>query len=172
VRIAAPAFAVLTLVILFCLPPIIPTARAGPTFVSGTLTGNTTWTAPGSPYILTGDVTVPAGIILTLDPGVQVRFDTAPPASHSIVVLGTIHAVGRSDLPIVFTSNDPFPDRNDWVSIQFQRSVGCLVERAQFSSGSTPLDVSHSSPKIANNSHPESGHHESPVIGPKAAPLI
>lgn len=172
-RIAVVVVAVLLLVILSCLPPgRIPTARGGPTFVSGTLTGNTTWTAPGSPYIVTGDVTVPAGMTLTVDPGVLVRFDTAPPASHSIVVLGTILAVGRSDLHIVLTSNDPFPDRNDWVSIQFQRSVGSIVEWTEFSWGSTTLDIRQSSPRIANNSILESGLRAIQVIGPNAEPLI
>jgi hypothetical protein len=41
---------------------------------SGTLSGNTTWTKANSPYFLTGDITVPDSVILTIDPGVVVRF--------------------------------------------------------------------------------------------------
>jgi hypothetical protein len=33
------------------------------------------WTLVGSPYIVVGEVTVPAGQTLTIEPGVQVRFD-------------------------------------------------------------------------------------------------
>ncbi len=167
------AVLLLALVLVLSIPtPFVHTAGAGPTFVSGALSGNTTWTVPGSPYIVTGDVIVPVGVTLTVDPGVTVRFDTAPPASHSIVVLGTILAVGRFDSHIVFTSNDPFPDRNDWVSIQFQRSVGSVVEWAEFSWGSTTLDIRQSSPRIANNSILESGLRAIQVLGPGAEPVI
>ena len=40
----------------------------------GTLAGNTTWNPAGSPYLLTGDVTVPLGSVLTIDAGTEVRF--------------------------------------------------------------------------------------------------
>ncbi|HEX8436109.1 hypothetical protein [Archangium sp.] len=40
--------------------------------VQGQLATNTTWTLAGSPYTLTGDVTVPPWVTLTLEPGVQV----------------------------------------------------------------------------------------------------
>jgi len=152
--------------------PVLRTGSAGPTLVSGTLTGNTTWTIPGSPYVVTGDVIVPLGVTLTVEPGVQVWFDTTPPASHSIVVSGTLLAVGRPDLRIVFTSNDPFPDRNDWVSIQFQRSVGSVVEWANLSWGSTTLDIRQCSPRIANNTILESGLRAIQVLGPNAEPVI
>src|SRR5437867_13159398 len=112
------------LVLLFMPAPRSWTAAAGPTLVSGTLPGNTTWTLSGSPYIVTGDVTVPRDVTLAVDPGVQVRFDTAPPASHSILVYGRILSIGRSDLHVMFTSNDPFPDRNDWGSVQLLGSDG------------------------------------------------
>ena len=40
------------------------------TNVGGTITTNTTWTPAGSPYIMTGSVTVTQGINLTIEPGV------------------------------------------------------------------------------------------------------
>ena len=145
---------------------------AGPTPVSGTLTGNTTWNVLGSPYLVTGDVTIPAGITLVIEPGVQVRFDTTPPASHSIVVFGTLLSVGRPDLRVNFTSDSAFPDRNDWVSILFQGSNGSVVEWTEFSWGSTTLDIRQCSPRIANNTILESGLRAIQILGPNAAPII
>ena len=45
----------------------------GQTSVSGNVSG--TWNLAGSPYIITGDVDVILGTTLTIDPGVEVRFD-------------------------------------------------------------------------------------------------
>ncbi len=165
------AFLVATVLIVFP-APVLRTASGGPTLVSGTLTSNTTWTIPGSPYVVTGDVLVPIGVTLTVEPGVRVQFDTAPPASHSIVVSGTIISVGRPGLPVNFTSNDPFPDRNDWVSILLQGSSGSVIEWTEFSWGSTTLDIRQCSPRIANNTILESGLRAIQVIGPNANPVI
>lgn len=40
--------------------------------VGGLLTEDTVWTAVNSPYILTSTVQIPAGITLTVEPGVTV----------------------------------------------------------------------------------------------------
>lgn len=45
---------------------------AVPTPVGGLLATNTRWTAASSPYLLVSDVLVPAGITLSIDPGVRV----------------------------------------------------------------------------------------------------
>src|SRR3990172_12434736 len=45
---------------------------AGATLVSGPISTDTTWTLAGSPYRLTGNVTISAGVTLTVDPGVTV----------------------------------------------------------------------------------------------------
>ena len=140
--------------------------------MSGTLTTNTTWSLPGSPYLVIGDILVASGVTLTVEPGVQVRFDTTPPASHSILVAGTILSVGRPDLQVTFTSNDPFPDRNDWVSIRLDRSAGSVFEWTEFSWGSTTLDIRQCSPRIANNTILESGLRAIQVLGPNAEPVI
>jgi len=147
-------------------------ASAGPTAGSGTLTGNTTWTQPGSPYLVAGHVSVPIGVTLTVDPGVQVRFDTTPPASHSIVVQGSIVSVGRPDLKVTYTSDDPFPDRNDWVSILLDGSAGSVIEWSEFSWGSTTIDIRQCSPRIANNTILESGLRAIQILGPNARPVI
>ena len=162
----------LAILVLLVVPgPASRTVAAGPTIVSGPLTDNTTWDLAGSPYIVTGDVTVPVGLTLTVQPGVQVRFDTTTPGAHSIIVNGRIVSVGQPGLHAMFTSNDPLPDRNNWASIRIF-GPGSVIEYTEFSWGSTTIDIEQSSPKIANNTILESGVRAIQIIGPNAAPLI
>ena len=166
------AVALLGLLILIGLPMPASRPALAATTVSGTLAGDTVWSASGSPYIVVDDVTVPSNVTLTIEPGVQVRFDTAPTGSHSIHVFGRIVSVGRPDLHVLFTSDAPFPDRNDWVSVMLDGSVGSVIEYTDFAWGSISLDIQRCSPRIANNSILESGLRAIQVIGPNAEPVI
>lgn len=60
------------------------------TVTGGTLTSNTTFTAAGSPYTITDDLIVPAGITLTVEAGVTLNMK---PARH-IRVIGTLNLQG------------------------------------------------------------------------------
>ena len=59
------------------------------------------WEYAGIPYILGGDITVPAGLSLTIEPGVIVKGNSH---WHNLAVGGTLTAVGKPDSAIVFTS--------------------------------------------------------------------
>ncbi len=72
----------------------------GQTTVSGTQSG--TWTTAGSPYQVTGDITIPTGQTLTIEPGVTIEFQ----AHYRIYVQGKILANGTEANPILFTSVD------------------------------------------------------------------
>jgi hypothetical protein len=70
--------------------------------VSGTLpAGNTYWTPAGSPYLLNGNVSVPVGATLWIQPGVVVKFNGQ---GRMLTVNGTIQATGVGGNPVVFTS--------------------------------------------------------------------
>ncbi len=66
--------------------------------VSGTLTADTHWTMLDSPINFNGSVTVASGKTLTIDPGVVVNLQR-----YSLVIGGTIIAVGSEDQRIIFT---------------------------------------------------------------------
>ena len=79
------------------------------TIVPGGNIINQTWSAFGSPYIVQGDITVPAGYTLTIQPGVDVQFqagdqqaDGFDPSRIEMTIRGTLNAVGTQTQPITF----------------------------------------------------------------------
>ena len=81
-------------------------SHAGPpaplvTLVCGPITSNTIWALAASPYVVTCDVTVNAGVTLTVDPGVVVKFQFQ---SCDLIVEGRLLAQGMEANPIAFTS--------------------------------------------------------------------
>jgi hypothetical protein len=63
------------------------------TDVGGILSSNTEWTTAGSPYVVTSQVQIPAGVTLTIDPGVTVE-------GGNFLLNGTISAIGTASDPI------------------------------------------------------------------------
>jgi len=64
--------------------------------VSGAQSGR--WTLVGSPYVVTGNVVVPEGMKLTIEPGVVVKFA----GYYSIKVNGALSAMGRPLNKIIY----------------------------------------------------------------------
>lgn len=81
------------------------------TSLSGDLTSNLT--IAGSPYDVNGDVTVPAGSNISIDPGVEVRVQ----GNYSFTVKGKLSAEGTETSMIHFTSGRANPNRGDWKGI-------------------------------------------------------
>jgi hypothetical protein len=61
--------------------------------------GNVTWTAANSPYVVTANVTVPAGISLAIQPGVNVQFTEGA----RMTVNGKISVLGTPEQRVVFS---------------------------------------------------------------------
>jgi len=103
--------------------------------VSDTL-ATTTWTEANSPYRVTGDLTVPAGATLTIEPGVDVVFD----ADARFQVQGNLNAIG--------TEAD---------SIRFMKGTAASWRHIEITSGATRLAyvrVSDGCPKWSPASQP------------------
>ena len=95
-----------------CLAARAPQAQAAPrldgTEHTGTLTGNETLTPAGNPHYVNGSITIPAGVTLTLQPGVIVgSFNNYyTDQTGRIFVEGVLNAIGTPDNKITFTSKD------------------------------------------------------------------
>ncbi len=133
--------------VLFLLPLCLTTALGSPraghaaapdtTHVQGAITANTTWTASGSPYIVTGDVRVPDSVTVTVQAGVVVKFEQIGDHERKrrLIVRGTLNLQGTAGNRVVFTSSrddSPLaggdtngdgtktePSEGDWGYIQF-----------------------------------------------------
>lgn len=97
-------------VIIVLFAGLLPSGQAraaGPTFHSGTLSASETWHAADNPHILTGPVTVPSGITVTIAPGAVVQGNAHAGPLHTLLIQngGVVIAEGTAAAPIVFTNN-------------------------------------------------------------------
>lgn len=97
------------------------------TRVSGTLQGTNTWTKEGSPYIVTGDITVGTHASLRIGPGVSVRFKPNIASRGGVnefdlelLVKGKLVVEGAPGDSVIFTSDAEVPRWEDWQGIVAQ----------------------------------------------------
>lgn len=95
--------------------------------IPGYLTQNVTWTAAESPYILSGDLYIPAERSLIIDKGVTIKIqpttsgysDGTNTSKVDIGVEGTLMIQGTEAAPVSITSNASSPRSGDWQGIIF-----------------------------------------------------
>ncbi len=85
------------------------------TSVSGIISSNTTWTQNNSPYIVTGNILLSSGVVLNIEPGVEIKVGN----NFGIQIKGTLKARGNANNRITFTSNNSTPSNGDWSYIYF-----------------------------------------------------
>lgn len=78
----------MTVVVFSIATPVAASTGAPGGDVSGT------WTVSGLPYLINGDITVPAGQTLTIEPGVVVNFESA----YDLTDNGTFHSSANRGL--------------------------------------------------------------------------
>jgi parallel beta-helix repeat protein len=142
----------------------------GPTYVTTAISISTTWTKDNSPYVIQNDITIAKGAVLTIDPGVEVRF-TAPASGKvgsgpNLVIQGGLKAVGNSATPISFS---PAVTGSLWGAIYFYNCdsansllQGCMIKGGRIvCNGSSPTITqcaiygAKSGVEIAMNSQPQ-----------------
>lgn len=135
--------------------------------IAGRLPGDVTLTKAGSPYQVTYDLFVPEGVTLTVQPGVELRFDYRRGYYHpaaGLSVQGTLLARGTPEDKIVFRSARSSPTSCDWKGIVIQKPAkdprydselgryvdGCILEHCVIEHALTPLRMVSASPVISN----------------------
>jgi hypothetical protein len=106
--------------------------------VSGTLSGNNIWTATNGPYLVTGNLTIASGAVLTIQPGTSVYFGSG--VGITVNSGGRIDAEGNEFQHIRFTRN-PSASAN-WAGFTINSSQDNKIEFADIeyaSSGSRAL---------------------------------
>lgn len=107
--------------------------------ISGTLNGDVTLTADNGPYLVSGDLTVPAGVTLTIEPGTSLYFQDGV----RMTVGGRLLAEGTTYRSIQLTTNPDSPGA--WDGLYFadtdEDSRLVHVEQSFATGGSQSLEV-------------------------------
>lgn len=142
-------------------PYASPTPTRTPNYVGGTISAPTTWTLANSPYVVNNDVTVNNSVILTIQPGVVVKFQSG----KRITVNGTLAASGTVSNTIVFTSDkdDAYggdtngdgtatrPAAGNWGSISLNASASAsTLANTLIRYAITGVQITGSSPTLSN----------------------
>jgi hypothetical protein len=102
-------------------------------YVSGVITSDAVWRRDNSPYIISGNVGVDAGVRLRIEPGVVVVFK----GRYSILVDGRLEVYGAEGDSVLFTSLYPDTIRGDW--IYFRSGSRRDINYAIFEYGNTAI---------------------------------
>ncbi|MGD2150654.1 MAG: tetratricopeptide repeat protein [Desulfobacterales bacterium] len=137
----------------------------GPTTVQGSLAEDSIWHSGANPYCLKGDVIVPAGSILTINPGVMVKAD----AKSRLIIRGRLDVSGKKNAPVLFLAADK--DRN-WGGIIFERSSEkCRLSHFELHGSEIGFRIIESSPELVGGTVKEciTGIR---IEGSKASPVL
>ncbi|MBC7126390.1 MAG: right-handed parallel beta-helix repeat-containing protein, partial [Bacteroidales bacterium] len=93
------------------------TDDGGSNIINSDITTNTTWES-GKTYVISGSIGVD-GAILTIEPGVTVKFETGASLHIGYYNNATLIANGTTSKPIVFTSTAANPTAGAWEGITF-----------------------------------------------------
>jgi hypothetical protein len=116
----------------------------------------------GIPYFISGLTTVQNSATLTIEPGVELRFNPAATNPRLIIgesgtgTSGGLIARGTASQPIIFTSDAADPEPGDWANIVFRSNVtdDSIIAHAVIEYGGYPsqgnIYISGSSPAIQN----------------------
>jgi hypothetical protein len=122
-------------------------AQSG-TSVSGVINSYTTWTKAGSPYTLTGPISVSQGVTLTIEAGTTVNLQ-----SYYIQVDGTLIAKGNdiNNIDLNGGSSGSIRIRKSSPSWNEDIGTGTIIEKCIINTPSIAVMIGDTSPKINNN---------------------
>lgn len=94
------------------------------TEIGGNILTDTTLTFDDSPYLVTSSLVVLFDVTLTIEPGVEIKFQS----NRRLTIQGTLIAVGTVTDSIVFTSSSSNPIPGAWFGITFETEYGASGE--------------------------------------------
>lgn len=122
-------------------------SQANATYVEGPITEDTVWTLTDSPYLISKNVTVQTDAKLTIEPGVEVKFG----GNFSLIVEGSLNAVGEENNPIEFTSSKNEPAAGDWPTMEFKSATSSTLTFCVLEYAVNGITVVNSSVEIRNS---------------------
>jgi flagellar hook assembly protein FlgD len=154
--------------------------------VSGTITTDTTWALTGSPYIVTGNITVygtPSNTVtLTIEAGVEVEFGQNKRLTiGSGTNKGALRALGTDLDPILFTSNQTTKTAGYWDWIEFTSGTDAtltLMEHAIVEYGGSgasykgAVHIDGASPTIKNTTIRDCNYNAIKIKGTTSYPVL
>lgn len=102
------------------------------------ITGNVIWYTEDSPVVLTDQIQIAAGAVLTIEEGVEVRCDdttTIAPVSIEVLDGGFLSMQGLAGQPITFTSARMPKAAGDWESVTVRSGGGARLTFCSFGYG-------------------------------------
>jgi hypothetical protein len=148
-------------------------------FLAGHVHEDLVLTAAGSPYVLRGDLTIPAGRSLTIEPGTELRATPVDDTQRAgadlsrveLRVFGALRAAGRPDAPIRFTSARTVPATNDWVGIALLGDTrGSVLEHIEVAWGGTAVSHQSSGPFAISDAVIRNHRYHGIQVGAAAGP--
>ncbi|NOY90365.1 MAG: DUF4215 domain-containing protein, partial [Deltaproteobacteria bacterium] len=148
-HVRASLLALVTLALL----ALAPTSADAQTTIPGGNIINQTWTTAGSPYLVQGDITVPAGAFLTIEAGVEVRASSSDAVSSGtntsrveIIINGRFTVNGTAASPALFTSVTT--TTGSWYGIIADSAEAISITGARISRASYGVYVKSGSPAL------------------------
>ncbi len=129
-------------------PFVFEDLSSGTDVDGGHIHSDTTWLKVDSPYIIKGDVIVDLGATLTIEPGVEVKFN----GDYYLYIDGNLTALGDSIDHIIFTSNRGGPKQGDWESIRINSTGHLRMNYCDVSFGSYAIHLNGASYNYIENS--------------------
>ncbi|MBU0674658.1 MAG: right-handed parallel beta-helix repeat-containing protein [Proteobacteria bacterium] len=133
-----------------------------------TLAHDTTWSGQ---VLVNGDVYIPPGITLTIEPGTTIRFKRIEETSDQnmfgidspyypqveLIIRGRLLARGTPKKPIVFTSAEIDPRAADWGALNFLGTEDNIVEYAKILCAYNGIHAHGSSVRVAHSEFVKNG---------------
>jgi len=117
------------------------------TWHNTSISSDTYWDSPNCPYGVNGIVTIESSAVLTIYSGCVVKFNY----SSGFLVKGALVALGTTLAPVIFTSYQFSLAGGDWNGIEFEDSVGSVIQYSIVEFGTDAIIANSSSPLIENS---------------------